>query len=110
MLKFRYTGKDFELKGDLLNMITNKKFNVDLASSSDKKIKYDFAMEMNFDVKTPGKKCNRDRTLIKFFISPSLMICASGNSNTLFLPSDPNELCDRLKLLPQENSLETIQI
>ena len=84
MLKFRYTGKDFELNGDLSKMITNKKYNVDLASSLDKKIKYGFAEETNFDVKAPGKKSNRDRTLIKFFISPSLMICASGSSNTLF--------------------------
>ena len=38
MLTFRDTNKQFELKGDLLEMITNSKFNVDLASLSDKKI------------------------------------------------------------------------
>ena len=32
LLTFRDTGKEFELKGDLLKMITNKNFNVDLAS------------------------------------------------------------------------------
>ena len=37
MLTFRDTSKQFELKGDLLEMITNSKFNVDLASLSDKK-------------------------------------------------------------------------
>ena len=32
MLTFRDTNKQFELKGDLLEMITKSKFNVDLAS------------------------------------------------------------------------------
>ena len=32
LLTFRGTGKKFELKGDLLKMITNKNYNVDLAS------------------------------------------------------------------------------
>ena len=30
------------------------------------------------------------------------MLSASGISKTIFLSSDPNELCDRLKLLLQE--------
>ena len=38
ILTFRDTGKEFELTGDLLEMITNSKFNVDLASLSDKKL------------------------------------------------------------------------
>ena len=38
MLTFRDIGKKFELTEDLLEMITNQKFNVDLASLSDKKI------------------------------------------------------------------------
>ena len=37
LLTFRDTGQEFEFKGDLLKMITNKKFNVDLASLADKK-------------------------------------------------------------------------
>ena len=37
VLTFRDTGTQFELKGDLLKMITNKNYNVDLASLSDKK-------------------------------------------------------------------------
>ena len=51
MITFRDTGKEFELKGDLLKMIPNKNYNVDLASLSDKKLIYDFAKEMYFDVK-----------------------------------------------------------
>ena len=34
--------------------------------------------------------------------SPGLMISASGIWNTIFLSSDPDEPCDRLKLLLQE--------
>ena len=55
MLTFRDTNKQFELKGDLLKMITNSKYNVDLVSLADKKLMYDFAKEMNFDLKAVGK-------------------------------------------------------
>ena len=102
ILTFRDTGKQFELKGDLLEMITNSKFNVDLASLSDNKLMYNFANEMHFDLKASGNKSTRDRRLIKLFNSPGLMVSSSGLSKTIFLSSDPNELCDRLKLLLQE--------
>ena len=100
MLTFRDTNRQFELKGDLLEMITNKNYNVDLASLSDKKLMFDFAKEMNFDKSRVGNKSTRDRTLITLLNSPAIM--ASGVSNTIFLSSDPDELCDRLKLLLQE--------
>ena len=103
MLTFRDTGKEFELKGNLLKMITNKNYNVDLASSADKKIMYDFAKEMNFDTKALGNKSTRDRTLIKLLNSPGLMVSASG---TIFSSSDLDELCDRLKLLLQERQAD----
>ena len=45
-------------------MITNKNYNVDLASLADTKIMYDFAREMNFDTKTQRDKSTGDRTLI----------------------------------------------
>ena len=102
LLTFRDSNKQFELKGDLLKMITNKNYNVDLASLQDKEIMYDFASEMNFDSKAQGIKSTRDRTLIKLLESPGLMLSASGVSKTIVLSSDPNELCDRLKLLLQE--------
>ena len=104
MLFFRDTGKEFELTGDLLKMITNKNFNVDLASLADKKLMYDFAKEMNFDLKAQGNKSTRDRTLIKLLKSPAIM--ASGVSKTIFLSSAPDELCSRLKLLLQEKHAE----
>ena len=102
LLTFRDTGKEFELKGDLLKMITNKNYNVDLASLADKKLMYDFAKEMHFDSKAQGRKSTRDRTLINLLKSPGLVVSASGVSKTIFLSSDPDELCEKLKLLLQE--------
>ena len=99
LLTFRDTGKQSELKGDLLKMMTNNNYNVNLACLSDKKLMYEFAKEMNFDVRGQGRKSTRDRTLKNLLKSPASM--ASGIS-TLFLPSDPDELCNRLKLLLQE--------
>ena len=100
MLTFRDIGKDFELKGGLLKMITNKNYNVDLASLADKKLMYDSAKEMQFDVRGKGIKYSRHSTLIKLLKSPAIM--AGGITDTKFLSSDPGELCDRLKLLLQE--------
>ena len=95
LLTFRDSNKTLELKGDLLKMITNKNYNVDLASLSDKKLMYDFAKEMNFDLKAQGNKSTRDRTLIKLPKSPGLLVSASGVSKTILLSSDPDELCNR---------------
>ena len=89
ILKFRDTSKEIEIKGDLLKVITNKNYNVDLASLSDKKLMYDFAKEMNFDLKALGNKSTRDRTLIKILKSPAIM--ASGITTT-FLSENPDEL------------------
>ena len=100
MLTFRDSGKVFELKGELLKMITNKNYNVNHASLSDKKLMYDFAKEMNFDKSRVGNKSTRDRNLITLLNSPAIM--ASGISKTIILSSDPDELCERLKLLLQE--------
>ena len=102
MLTFRDTSKEFELKGYLLKRITYKNYNVDLASLSDKKLMYDSAKEMNFDLEAQGNKSTRDRKLIKLLNSPRLLFSASGASKTIFLSSDPDELCNTLKLLLQE--------
>ena len=102
ILTFRDTGKEFELTGDLLKMITNSKYNVNHASLADKKLMYDFAKEMHFDMKAAGNKSVRDRTLINLLKSPGLIVSASGVSKTIFLSSDPDELCNRLKLLLEE--------
>ena len=57
---------------------------------------------MHFDPKAVGNKSIRDRTLINLLKSPGLIISGSGVSKTVFLSSDPDELCNRLKLLLQE--------
>ena len=84
MLTFRDTNKQFELKGDLLEMITNSKYNVDFASLADKKLMHDFAKEMHFDQKAVGNKSTPDKTLTKLLKSPGLMVSASGVSKTIF--------------------------
>ena len=81
-LTFRDTGKIIELKGDLLKMITNKNYNVDVASLVDKKMLYDFAEEKFFDVKVTGNKSTRDRSPLRLLKSTALM--ASGFSTTYF--------------------------
>ena len=99
---FRDTCKELELKGDPLKIITNINCNVDLASLSERKLKYDFAKEMNFQVETPHNKSTRERKFMKFLKSPGLMTSDSGVSSRIFLRTNPNELCNRLKLLLQE--------
>ena len=101
-LNFHDTGKEFELTGDRLEIITKSKYKVNFASLQDKKLMYDFAKEMNFDPDAVGNKSTRDRSLIELLKSPGLIVSASGVSNTIILSSDPDELCNRLKLLLQE--------
>ena len=60
LLTFRDTDKKFELQGNLLKMITNKNYNVDLANLPDKKQIFDLATEMYFDEKTSGNKSTGD--------------------------------------------------
>ena len=54
---------------------------------------------MNSDTKNRGRPSTRDSSVIRILNSPAIM--ASGVS-TMFLSSDPQKLCDRLKLLLQE--------
>ena len=99
MITFRDSNKSFRLEGDLLKVITNYKFNADHSSPQDKKLIYEFAKEMNYDTKSTGRPSTRHTSIIKILESPAIM--ASGIT-TIILSSDPNELCDRLKLLLQE--------
>ena len=100
MLVFRDSNKSFRLEGDLLKVITNYKFNVDHSSPQDKKLIYEFAKEMNYDTKSVGRPSTRHESMVRLLDQPAIM--ASGFSKTIILSSDPNELCDRLKLLLQE--------
>ena len=63
---------------------------------------YEFGKEMKFDIKQKGRKSDRDKGFVRLLKSPGLMVPASGVSKTIFLSSNPNELCDRLKFLLQE--------
>ena len=100
MITFRDSNKTFKLEGDLLKVITNYKFNVDHSNQQDRKIIYEFAKEMNYDTKSIGRPSVRHNSMIRLLDQPAIM--ASGVSKTIFLPSNPNELCERLKLLLQE--------
>ena len=100
MITFRDTNKTFRLEDDLLKVITNHKFNVDHSNPQDKKIIYEFAKEMKYDVKSTGRPSVRHDSMIRLLNQPAIM--ASGFSKTIILSSDPDELCDRLKLLLQE--------
>ena len=100
MIVFRDSNKSFRLEGDLLKVITTYKFNVDHSSPRDKRLIYEFANAMNYDVKSTGRPSTRHNSMVRLLDQPAIM--ASGFSKTIILSSDPNELCDRLKLLLQE--------
>ena len=106
-LTFRDTVKEVELQGDLGKKVTNKNYNVDFPLLRDKNAMYDSAKEKYSDEKALGIKITRDKTLRRSFKSLGIMVSASGVSSshkkktfskTRFLSSDPNELCDRLRL------------
>ena len=99
MLTFRDSNKSFKLDGDLLETMTNYDFNVSLSSPKDQKLFFEFGNEMNFNIKQKGRISDRDRSLMNLIKSPALM--ASGISTKL-LSSDPDEICDILKLLLQK--------
>ena len=100
MITFRDSNKTFRLEGDLLKVITNYKFNAGHSSPQDKKLIYEFAKERNYDTKSTGRPSTRHESMIRLLDKPAIM--ASGISKTIILSSDPNELCDRLRLFLQE--------
>ena len=100
MLTFRDIKKVFKIEGDLYKVITDYKFNVDYSNQQNRKIIYEFGKEMKYKLKNKGRPSIRHNSMIRLLNQPPIM--ASGFSKTIFLSSDPNELCDRLKLLLQE--------
>ena len=64
LLRFRDTDKEIELQGDILKMMTNKNYNVDLVKLSDNKLLYEIAKEMYYDEKALGSKSTRDKSLV----------------------------------------------
>ena len=63
---------------------------------------FEFAKELYFYERALGDKRVRDESLIRLLQSPAIMGGSLKESKTRFLSSNPNELCDRLKLLLQE--------
>ena len=57
---------------------------------------------MNYDTKSTGRPSVRHNSMIRLLDQPAIM--ASGISKTIILSSDPNELCNRMKLLLQEKN------
>ena len=55
---------------------------------------------MKYDIDSIGRPSVRHNSMIRLLEQPAIM--ASGFSKTIILSSDPNELCDRLKLLLRE--------
>ena len=82
LLIFRDSNKSFKLEGDLLETITNYDFNVDHSNQQDRKLIYEFAKEMNFNIKEKGKKSDRDKSIIRLLKSPAIM--ASGVSKNFY--------------------------
>ena len=82
LLTFRDRGEEFEFKGDQLKVITDENYNVDLAKVSDKKIMFEFAKEMYFDVKAPSNKSTRVRSLIKLLKSQGRLVSVSSISSS----------------------------
>ena len=100
MSTYRDSNKSFRLEEDHLKTTTIYNFNVDHSNPQDRKLIYEFGKEFKFDSKPKKRPSKRDKSMIKLLNSPAIM--ASGISNIIFLSSDQNELCDRLKLLLQE--------
>ena len=100
LLTFRDSNRSFELERDLLETMTNYDFNVSNSHPQDRKLIYEFRKEMNFNNKQKGRKSDRDKSMMKLLKSPAVM--AFVISNTIFLPKNHDDLCDRLKILLQE--------
>ena len=100
-LVFTNSGEIFNLRDDVLKMITDYKFSA--TDSPDAKLIIDFMDEICFDVHGRGKSL-RDDNLIKNYFDKRAIL-ASGlkrSERTIFLSSNPNELWARLCLIIQE--------
>ena len=102
LFTFRDTHKKFEMEGKLLKIMTNKNYNVDLAKILDKELLFEFAKGMCFDQKALGNEGTNDYTFINLLKSAASM---ASDIFTIFLPDNPSDLCDRLKLLPQKKQV-----
>ena len=79
--------------------MSNFDFNVAHSNPQDQTLIFEIRKEMKIDIKQYGQKSNRNMSLLKLL--KSLAIKASAFL-TILLSSDPNELCNRKKVLLQE--------
>ena len=63
---------------------------------------FDLAKQLCFDEKALGNKCIREESIQSLLKSPAIM---PSVISTVILPETPNEVCDRIKLLIQENQV-----
>ena len=96
-LVFRNSGKNSTLRGDFLKMLTDYKFVK--TASPDAKIFIDIMDGRHFDIQAWGKSL-RDKTHMNIDFNKRAILASV--LKTIFLSDNPNELCDKLKLLLQE--------
>ena len=96
-------GNSYNLNDpDLQNFITNTKFNREI---NNKNISYSFLNDMNYNINYGDKKSIRHYFIKDLYsgyqqLGSELGSCARSYAyQYIFLPSDPDELVDRLKLL-----------
>ena len=89
----------FELIRDLFGMITDKTYNVYSAELPDRKLLYQFAKRTYIDQNSLGNENTRDVFLFRLLKSPAIL---ASTISTKLLWEKPVELCDRQKLLLQE--------
>ena len=106
MLTFKDSNNSFRLDGHVVKTIIKNEFNFYHSSQQDRKLIYELGKEKKFDNKPKRRPSIRDESVTKLPISPAIM--ASGIPNTIFLPTDSNELCDRLKLLLKHKQVGSI--
>ena len=63
---------------------------------------FEFTKEMYYDERALGKKCFREKPVLRILQSPAIKVGCLKKSKTIFSSSHPCELCNRTKLLLQE--------
>ena len=100
-LVFKNYGKSFTLRGDVLKMITDFKF--ETSDLPDAKLIIDFRDEIRFDIHGRGKSLRYRNLLKNYFFKGAIL--ASGlkrSTKTIFILENPNELCGKVCWIIQE--------
>ena len=73
MLTLPDSNKSYKLDKAFWKTMTNYDFNVDRSNPWDQKIIFEFAKELNFNIKQKGRKSPRDESVIRLLKSPAIM-------------------------------------